>query len=254
MNKKTGNMSLIGHLSELRKRLIISIITLCVTFLIIFQFADNIVEYLTLMGVEYGYAFVYIAPQELFIQYMKVGFIGAFCISSPVILFQIARFLAPGLKKNENLAMLFTMTFGLLFFLLGVLFAYKISIPFMLNFFVSVNTTSNIVANISISNYISMLVTVFLVFGIVFELPVVAVLLTQLGLLKPEWMIAARPAAIVVIFFIGAVITPPDVVSQCLISLPMVVLYQISIYLCKIFYKRRNKIKAEEEEDTMEES
>ena len=249
MSKKTGNMNLIGHLSELRNRLIISTVTLCVAFLIIFQFADDIVEHLTTMGVEYGYAFVYIAPQELFIQYMKVGFIGAICISSPILLFQIARFVAPGLKKNENVVMFLSMIFGFFFFVLGVIFAYKISIPFMLNFFVSVNTTSNIVANISIANYIGMLLMVFLVFGIVFELPVVAVILTQLGLLRPEWMIAARPAAIVVIFFIGAVITPPDIVSQCLISIPMVVLYQLSIYLCKFFCKRRDKLKVEKEED-----
>ena len=145
--------------------------------------------------------------------------------------------------------MFLSMTFGLFFFILGVFFAYKISIPFMLNFFVSVNTTANIVANISIENYIGMLLMVFLVFGIVFELPVVAVILTQLGLLRPEWMIAARPVAIVVIFFIGAVITPPDIVSQCLISFPMVVLYQLSIYLCKFFCKRRDKLKTERDED-----
>lgn len=254
MKKEKGNMNLTGHLRELRNRIVISFVTLCVAFLVFFQFADNIVDHLAKMGAEYGYAFVYISPQELFMQYMKVGLIGALCIASPVLLFQIGKFVAPGLKKNENAVMFMSMTFGLFFFLIGVYFAYKISIPFMLNFFVSVNTTTNITASISIANYISMLVTVFLVFGIVFELPVVSVILTQFGFLKPEWMISARPFAIVVIFFVGAIITPPDIVSQCLLAGPMIVLYQLSIYLCKFFSKRREKaMAANEAEDENEE-
>lgn len=256
MKKQTSSMNLTGHLRELRNRIVISIVTLIAAFLIFFQFADNIVDHLTKIGAEFGYAFVYISPQELFLQYMKVGFIGALCIASPVLLYHIGRFIAPGLKKNEKLVMFLSMIFGLFFFLIGVFFAYKITLPFMLNFFVSVNTTSNITASISIANYITMLVTTFLVFGIVFELPVVTVILTQLGFLKPEWMVSARPFAIVVIFVVGALITPPDIVSQCLISGPMIVLYQLSIYLCKIFCKRCKKTKAESEdemEDTEEE-
>lgn len=246
MKKETSNMNLTGHLRELRNRIITSLVTLCIAFLVIFQFADNIVEFLTQMGVAYGYQFVFISPQELFLQYMKVGLIGAICIASPVLLFQIGRFIAPGLKKAENGVMFLSMIFGLIFFLVGVFFAYKITIPFMLNFFMSINTTSNIVASISIANYISLMLTVFLVFGIVFELPVVSVILTQLGFLKPEWMVSVRPFAIVIIFIVGALITPPDIVSQCLIAGPMIVLYQFSIYLCKFFSFRKAKAKKEE--------
>lgn len=247
--KKSSNMNLSGHLKELRQRLVISLVSLCVSFLVIFQFADKIVDHLTMIGVKYGYTFVYISPQELFLQYMKIGLIGAICIAAPILLYQIGRFIAPGLKKNENRVMFFAMTFGVLFFLIGVYFAYKITLPFMLNFFMSVNTISNVVASISIANYVSLLMTVFIVFGVVFELPVATVILTQFGFLRPEWMKKARPLAIVVVFIISAFITPPDIISQCLVAGPMIILYQFSILLCKIFGKRKSKESVESEEE-----
>jgi len=253
MKKKDDNMNLSGHLRELRHRVVISLAALLISFLVIFQYADNIVGHLTQLGTDYGYAFVYISPQELFLQYMKVGLIGALCIASPILMFEIAKFIAPGLKKNESAAMFGSMIFGLIFFLIGVVFAYEITIPFMMRFFVSVNTTTTITASISVANYIGMLITVFIVFGAVFELPVISVVLTQLGILRPEWMSKARPVAIVVIFVIAAVITPPDIVSQLLIAGPMIILYQFSIYLCKFFYKKKAKAEEIDEEETDQE-
>lgn len=237
MKSNNIEMKLTDHLKELRNRIIICILSLTISFLIIFNFADKIVNVLTSLGTMYGYKFVYIASEELFMQYIKVSLIGGICLASPILLFHIGRFIAPGLKKNEKAVMFFTMIFGLLFFLVGVLFAYKISIPFMLSFFYRVNTSSNINATISINNYISLLSTVFLVFGAVFELPVVTVILTVLGLVKPEFLIKGRSISIVIIFIIAAVITPPDIVSQILVALPMVILYQLSIFLCYLFSK-----------------
>lgn len=240
-------MTLTGHLKELRNRILVCIVVLVIAFLIIFQYASTVVDFLTAMGSSNGYQFVYLAPQELFMQYIKVALIGAIVVASPVILYEIWAFVRPGLTKNENFTMFFTMIAGLGFFILGAFFAYKIALPFMLFFFMNINTTAVVNASISIAEYLSFLVTIFLVFGAVFELPVVTVLLTQLGLIRPEWMVKARPFAIVVIFIVGALITPPDAVSQCMIALPMVVLYQISIYLCKLFTKRKKK--AEEDDD-----
>ncbi len=116
----------------------------------------------------------------------------------------------------------------------------------MLNFFITVDTTSTIQASVSIEYYLNFVITVFLIFGAVFEMPVVAVILTQFGLLKPEWMVKGRSIVIVAIFFIAAIITPPDVVSQVMVALPMIVLYQLSIFLCRLFYKKKQ---AKEEEE-----
>ncbi|MDO5292347.1 MAG: twin-arginine translocase subunit TatC [bacterium] len=243
---KEGAMNLRGHLKELRNRVIISLLSLVVGFIAVFQFSDEIIQYLTSLGASIGYHFVYISAQELFVQYMKVGFIGALCLASPIIIFQIARFIAPGLKKSENIVMMFSIIFGFIFFIVGVVFALKITIPFMLDFFYKINTNSDISSSITIENYIGMLLMVFLIFGIVFELPVITVILTQMGFLRPEWMTKARPAAIVAIFVLGAIITPPDIISQCLLAGPMIILYQISIYLCMFMVRKKDKARAKE--------
>ena len=234
-------MSLTGHFKELKNRILVCLVVLITAFLFIFQYASTVVDYLTALGTAANYHFVYLSPQELFMQYIKISGIGALVATSPVILYEIWAFMRPALTKSENFTMFFAMVAGLGFFALGVAFAYMIALPFMLFFFTNINTTAVVSSSISIAEYISFLISIFLMFGIVFELPVVTVILTQLGLLKPEWMISGRPFAIVIIFIVGAFITPPDAVSQCMIAIPMVMLYQISIYLCKFFTKRKKK-------------
>jgi sec-independent protein translocase protein TatC len=244
-------MSLTGHLKELRNRILIVIAGLFAGLLICFNYAGPIVNLLTEQGTELGYQFVYLSPQALFMQYIKVALIGAVCLGSPVILYEIWAFIRPGLERKENFVFFFAMVAGLFFFVLGAGFAYKIALPFMLYFFIHVNASTSIIASISIESYLSFIMTIFITFGAVFEMPVVTVILTQLGLMRPEWMIKGRSVVIVVIFIVAAIITPPDVVSQIMIALPMLLLYQLSIWLCRIFRKR--KIAGNEDEDEDEE-
>ena len=119
-----------------------------------------------------------------------------------------------------------------------MLFAYFINIPFMLRFLIQFSSGVSISASISIQEYISFLLTVFVIFGVIFELPVVSVLLTLLGILQAKWMVKGRRAMIVVIFFVAAVITPPDVVSQILVAVPMIALYELSIFLRRLCGQR----------------
>lgn len=254
-NKKknaNGEMALTGHLSELRNRLIVCIIFLVIGFGVCFHFSTDIVNFLVDQGRGYGYEFVFIAPQEMIIQYLKVGIVGAVIICLPVLLFEIWAFVKPGLMKNENLFFLFAMLLGLCCFAVGVAFAYFISLPFMLQFLININTSAFVTATITVENYISFVLMVYLIFGIVFEIPMVSVVLTKLGLLKPEWMKAARPYMIVVMFVVAAIITPPDIVSQTMVAIPMIVLYEISILLCKVFRKQRDKKLAQETDDNEE--
>jgi sec-independent protein translocase protein TatC len=130
------------------------------------------------------------------------------------------------------------MIFGLICFAAGVAFAYFLIMPFMLNFLISFSFEVNVTDSISIGNYLNFLLTVFLIFGVVFELPVVSVILTRLGVIKAEWLVKARKVMIVVIFFIAAVITPPDVVSQIMVAVPMICLYEISIWLSRLTRRR----------------
>lgn len=244
---KNKDMPLSGHLRELRNRLFVCIVCLAVCALAGLHFAPRLVTLLTDIGRTYGYRYVYIAPQELLLQYFSVALLAAVCVTFPVILYEVWAFVQPGLKKNENLLFLLAMVFGLIFFILGVCFAYKVMLPFMLYFLIHLGKGSGIAANISVQNYISFLLTVFMIFGIVFELPVVSVLLTQMGLLKISWMKKGRRVVIVAIFLIAAVITPPDIVSQIMVAVPMTGLYELSILVCSLLLRLRKPRKRNDE-------
>lgn len=243
------NMSLAGHLKELRNRIVFCIISVVVFFLVGLRFAPDFINLLTDIGKSYGYQYVYIAPQELLMQHFSVALLCAVIFSLPMIVYHAWAFIQPGLKKHENSLFLVSLTFGLLCFIIGILFAYKIMLPFMLRFLIQVSLGSDITAQISVQNYIQFLLTIFLIFGIVFELPVVSVMLTQMGLLKISWMKKGTKIVIVLIFFIAAIITPPDIVSQIMVAIPMIGLYELSIVLCSVLLKLKRKKVSDEEEN-----
>ena len=139
-----------------------------------------------------------------------------------------------------------------LFFVVGVAFARYISLPFVLRFLIQFTGEVDVAASISIQQYVGFLLTIFVVFGLVFELPVVSVLLTGLGLIRAEWLKAGRKIMIVIIFVLAAIITPPDVVSQIMVAVPMILLYELSIALSSLVGRRRKD--AEDDEDTAEEA
>ncbi len=239
-NQNPGKeMALSGHLKELRNRILVCVVCLVGTFAVCLYFAPQLVEFLTDMGKAYGYQYVYIAPQELLMQHFSISLLAAVCVTFPVILYEIWAFIRPGLKKRENLIFVLAVLFGLACFCVGVYFAYRIMLPFMLQFLIGVSAGTGISAAITVENYIGFLLTMFIIFGVVFELPVLSVMLTQIGIIKVAWMKKARRVMIVVMFFIGAVITPPDVVSQVMVAVPMIGLYELSILLSSLLLKFR---------------
>ena len=242
-----GVMSLSGHLKELRNRLAVVLVLLVAAFLFCLSNAQQLVELFTRMGSQYGYQFVYISPQELLMQYFSISLTFALVVCVPVIAWQVWRFVQPGLKKHENRAFALSLIFGMVFFCVGVAFAYKVSVPFILYFLIHVGDGSEISAAISVQSYISVLQTVFLVFGIVFELPVISVMLTWLGLIRSAWLKAARKPAIVLIFLVSAIITPPDIVSQVMVALPMIALFQLGIWLSALCEKSKKRKASQED-------
>ena len=243
-----GSMSLSGHLRELRNRILICVILLVVVFGICLSFAPRLVTLLTDMGRRYDYVYVYIAPQELFLVYMNVALVGAVVVCFPVLAYQVYAFCSPGLSGKERGYISGALIAGGLCFLVGVAFAYFISLPFMLRFLIQFTGEVDVAASISIQQYVSFLLTVFVIFGLVFELPVVSVLLTGLGLVKAEWLVKGRKVMIVIIFVLAAIITPPDIFSQVMVAVPMVLLYELSIGLCILFQRRKQAAQAEEED------
>jgi sec-independent protein translocase protein TatC len=232
-------MSLSGHLRELRNRILVCVILLVVTFGLCLSVAPRIVTLLTDMGKRYNYVYVYIAPQELFLVYMNVALVGAVVVCFPVLAYQVYAFCSPGLSGKERAYISGSLIAGALCFLVGVAFAYFISLPFMLRFLIQFTGEVDVSASISIQQYVSFLLTVFVIFGLVFELPVVSVLLTGLGLVKAEWLVKGRKVMIVVIFVLAAIITPPDIVSQVMVAVPMLLLYEISIFLSRAVGKMK---------------
>ena len=243
-----GSMSLSGHLRELRNRIIVVVVALLVAFTACLSFAPDLITFLTDMGTAYNYVFVYIAPQELLMVYLNTALVGALVICFPIVAYEVYAFCSPGLSKRERTFFIASLFAGTLFFLVGVAFARFISLPFVLRFLIQFTGQVDVSASISIQQYISFLLTIFVVFGLVFELPVISVLLTGLGLIKADWLRKGRKIMIVVIFLLAAIITPPDVVSQILVALPMILLYELSIGLSSMVGKRR-KAGLDDDED-----
>lgn len=244
-------MGLSDHLREFRNRLAVVVIIFVIAMLVAFAFSSEIFAALKTLANGY-YDLQIISPSEQFTQYIKLSLIVGLCVDSPFILYELFAFASPGLKSNERKFLLFLLIAGFGFFVLGVMFAFKIMLPFMLRFFFEFNQDVTIAMNISLEKYITLCTSTMLTLGIVFEMPVLVLLLTQLGILKPDWLVKARRVMIVVVFFIAAVITPPDVVSQVMVAIPMLILYEISLVFSRIVYKQRlkkNPYLAEEEEE-----
>ena len=246
--KNDGRMPLTGHLRELRNRLLIVLAVWFVFVLVSLHFAPRIVTMLTDMGSAVGYKFVFLAPQELLMVYIGISFISGVILAMPVLIYQAYGFCSPGLTTKEKTFTKFALLAGTLCFILGVLFARFISLPFMLHFLIQFTNEVDVAASISINQYVSFLLTVFIIFGTIFELPVVTVLLTGLGIIQAEWLVKGRKIVIVLIFVLAALITPPDIASQVMVAVPMILLYQISIVLCRLVSARKKA--SSEQSDT----
>ena len=247
-----GKMSLSGHLKELRNRLIVVLLVLMVGFLICLAVSPKLMTLLTDMGKDYDYVFVYIAPAETLMVELSIALVGGLVLAFPVLAYNVFAFCSPGLKRKERSFVRASLLGGTVFFVLGVLFAYFISLPFMLRFLIQLTGNVDVSASVSIQQYVSFLLTVFVIFGIVFEMPVITVLLTSLGIMKAEWLAKGRKIAIVLIFLLAAFITPPDVVSQFMVAGPMLLLYELSIHLSRLFARKRKADDDEDDEDEEE--
>ena len=248
-----GSMTLTGHLKELRNRLIICAAVFVVGVIGFLAISDKLIDLLTAMAMNANYTFVFLAPQEKLMQYFRVSLIAAVIVTIPVALYQVYAFAKPGLKRSESFFFRLVLLFGLALFCVGVLFAYKLMMPFMLRFLsTGIEGADYIQTTTSIESYVSLCLTMFIIFGCVFEMPLVTIILSKMGIANPQIMKKGRGVAIVLIFFIAAVVTPPDIVSQCMVAIPMVLLYFVSIFLSGIFYKPRSE-DGDDEEDAEEE-
>ncbi len=251
MNSKKSNleeMSLIDHLTELRKRLLWSFLYIIIIFIICFYYASDLFGFLArplvnLMDTESGQGFIYTALQEAFFTELKIAFFFALFFSFPLISIQIWKFIAPGLYKNEKNAFLpFLIATPFLFFAGGAMVYFFIS-PIAWKFFLSyqnINTSGiPIRLEAKMGEYLSLMMRFIFAFGLAFQLPVVLTLLAKVNLVTHESLKKFRKYAIVIAFLSAAFLTPPDPFSQLSLALPIILLYEISIFLAKIIQKNK---------------
>jgi sec-independent protein translocase protein TatC len=221
------------HLDELRSRIIKSVISVVVCSCVVYYFVDF---FLSIFTKPVG-QLVFIAPQEAFVTNIKIALIGGLFLSSPFLLFQVWRFVSAGLKKNEKK---YTLIFGPLSFiqfLLGVVFVYFVILPIGMKFLLGF-ASDQVVPMITISKYISFVGTLMLCFGLIFELPLVILFLSKIGLVNPTFLVSKRKHAIVIVFIGAAIVTPPDVITQVLMAFPLLILYEVGIVFSKFAYKK----------------
>jgi len=230
MNDTKDSMPFLDHLEELRWRLIKSILSILLGAVVTFYFIDLIIEFLIkpTEGLKNPMDLQVLKVQGMFMIKWGIALLGGIVVSLPVLTYQLWKFIAPGLYVDEKKYIIPLILFTFLSFISGLVFAYMIVIPFSLSFFTSVGL-EGIENNFSINYYFNFITWLMLGSGLIFELPVVVFILSIIGLLTPAFMRHYRRYAIVLILVISAFITPPDPVSLVLMSIPLLLLYEISI-------------------------
>lgn len=231
----TKDLTIVGHLTELRKRIIYSVVAVFIGILICYYFSEAIIK--SIIGIGPINNFVYIAPAELLMSYIKVSVLGGFVISAPLIFIQVWLFVSPGLNDKEKKYIIVSLFIGGIFFILGIIFAYIVVLPTMITFFMGFQI-EEIQPMISFSNYLGFVINNLLAFGLIYELPIVMVLLTKFRILKIEFLKNNRKYFVLIILIIAAILTPPDVISQTLLAIPMFILFEIGILLSTLIQKK----------------
>ena len=256
---ETRMMSFFEHLGDFRKKITISLIALCVTFVFTFNYSEYIMKFIMFplrytlefsvrkMYVYFVYhdklqntKLIFLSPAEGFWMNMKISLVAAFILALPVVFQQLWSFISPGLHGKEKKYVIPFVFIATVLFLTGAAFCFFIVLPFALDFLLTYKIGNFMMPMLSVGHYVDFCLKFVLAFGAVFELPVLIVFLTRLGLVTPKTLAKHRKYAIVAAFIIAAVLTPtPDAFNQTLMALPMIVLYEVGILASRIFVKQK---------------
>lgn len=235
-------MPLTSHLEELRRKLIISGVSWLVAFLACYAFAEPLFDMIATpvrAALPEGASLVFITATEPFFTYLKIAAIAAVLAALPVILWQLWSFIAPGLYKHEKRYAIPFVLASCICFACGTYFGFTFVFPTIFSFLVNFGvSTGEMNAMLSIGAYLALASKLLLAFGMVFELPIVIFFLARLGVVDHLWLKRNRKYALLAAFFIGAMLTPPDVLSQTALAVPFIILYEVGIIVARLFGKK----------------
>jgi sec-independent protein translocase protein TatC len=259
-----NEMSFIDHLEELRWNIIRSLIAIMITACVCFVYKDFIFDVIifgpkklsfptyrllcnaaTFVNIETNFCaeeFPFVIQNRTmagqFSAHIWTSIIGGFIISFPYVIYEVWKFISPGMHKNERKKSRGFIFVSSVLFFTGVLFGYYVVTPFSINFLGSYQVSKEVLNEIDLSSFIGLVRSSSLACGIVFELPIIMYFLTKVGLVTPEILINYRKYALIIVLILAAVITPPDVASQIIVAIPILILYQISIYISRYVIKK----------------
>ena len=240
----------VSHLAELRQRLIHSFIFLIIFFVICYFFSEYIYGFLVdpfaqaVKDDNSNRRLIFTALQETFLTYLKVSFFTAFFVTCPYILMQIWKFVAPGLYKHEKKAIMPYLILTPILFFLGGMLVYYLIMPLAIKFFLSFESTGAstnlpIQLEAKVNEYLSLVMKLIFAFGISFQLPVVLSLLARIGVVDSNFLRTRRKYVVVIIFAAAAILTPPDPITQIGLAIPLLILYELSIFSVNLIEKKK---------------
>ncbi|MGA1865010.1 MAG: twin-arginine translocase subunit TatC [bacterium] len=226
----------IKQLDDIRRRLIRIAVFLFVLFLICFSLSENILQ--IIRAPLKDQTLVFLRPTEPFFVHIKLAFFAALIFSLPFILYHVWELIKPIVREKSRSSFLLFLVFALFFFVLGVVFCYFLIIPYGIGFLINYKTAS-LTPRLSVDYYVTLSLVFLGIFGFVFELPLIMLFLTKIGIIEPSLLIRYRKYAVLIIFILSAILTPPDVITQLLMGIPLTILYEVGILLSKAVYRKR---------------
>jgi len=251
-------MPFTGHLGELRRRIIISLVAVLIAFIAAFAYSEGILKFI-MFPLKYNLDFsvknmyvqfipqdklqntklVFLAPAEAFWMNLKVSFVAGLILSLPVIFLQLWKFISPGLMQKEKKYLLPFIFFATCLFLFGAAFCFFIVLPFAMGFLLTYKVGDFLMPMLSAGQYVDFCLKFIIAFGAVFELPIVIIFLTKMGIVTPKTLARNRKYAVLAAFVIAAILTPtPDAFNQTLMAFPIMLLYEIGIWISPLFMKK----------------
>ena len=252
MTKNDKEGGFISHITELRSRLIHSFIFLFVFFIFCYFFAEYLYGFLVepyaqaVKNDSIPRRLIFTALQETFLTYLRVAFFASFFVTSPFILIQIWKFIAPGLYDHEKIAIMPYLVITPILFFLGGALVYYLIMPLAIKFFLSFESTGlatnlPIQLEAKVNEYLSLVMKLIFAFGLSFQLPVVLSLLARVGVVDSEFLKTRRKYVVVIIFTAAAILTPPDPITQIGLAIPLLILYELSIFSVRLIEKKSKK-------------